>query len=265
MKSAVRDRVGDDCDLQAMEAIPGWAAITGALGGGPKAASAAAACCIDGQFDILQAVRSGSGHAEVFSWSPRTVLDPTFGFVFARARSRDSGGTRLSTLNSADYEQVFVGLASRLQSLRTGGPVIACAHEEVEDVRTARGGRLPLAYEAFLKVMGRRGGVLWLAEEWFYPDILRTDRSDIEWLANDLGVSMPAGRVLPLMTHAGYEFKWLGESTEHPEDPPVWQLLEGFDPPLKSLSSSYTEYVADQVRIWEDYVETHPDFYFPRP
>src|SRR4051812_2990670 len=93
-----------------------------------------------------------------------------------------------------EYVELFRGLADRLSSLRTGGPVMGCGAEQIEHGRRGRGPHLPVAYEAFLMVLGQRAGVLWLGEDFFYSDRWpMSAEADLLERAREWDVRLPEG------------------------------------------------------------------------
>jgi hypothetical protein len=162
------------------------------------------------------------------------------------------------------YVDIFESFATRPATLRTGGQVLGCTADDLQEVRQWHDSALPGAFEAFLISMGRRAGAMWRAEDdHFFPGILGLGSSDVSIFADELGVTLPEGVILPFASHDGYEYQSLLLDSNSGDDPAVWQLLDAFGPSLKQLCGTFTAYIEQQVRATEKYVSDHPEWNFP--
>jgi hypothetical protein len=154
----------------------------------------------------------------------------------------------------------FPEMAAELRAIRAGGSVRGCTDEDILAVKAHWGGKMPRSCESFLRTMGAEAGPLWRDSYHFVPHVLELDLGWLHDLASELGVSLPAGEVLLINAHDGYEFQWLLLGEDQRDDPPVWQLLETVQPQLKCVAQKYTDYVAEAISSVASFYATHPDF-----
>lgn len=130
---------------------------------------------------------------------------------------------------------------------RALAPLAAASNESIrgcDDVDVERlcmhvARRLPLAYEGFLRLAGRRAGRFWAGSTAFFPSLLGLHLSDLEDLAAEMCVILPAHDKLVFFSHQGYEYLWMDLSAAN-ENPPVWQLLEGMTAGPQRHAGSFT-------------------------
>lgn len=125
-------------------------------------------------------------------------------------------------------EALINSLAQRLVNagIATLAQIRGCTSEEIEEVRSGANGRLPEAYEIFLRTMGRGAGRFLEGTDIFYPDtlsirdgaeeLLREDRAPFELSASDF----------VFCSHQGYQFMYFRLDDSN-EDPPVYYYIEG--------------------------------------
>lgn len=113
---------------------------------------------------------------------------------------------------------------------------------EVVQLRTEQPlGDLPVAYESFLRVAGRRCGELWVGSDNFFPELLGLRSAAHELLATTNAEFRLTERHVAIGMHQGYQFLYL-DVTEPRPDPPVFRYVEGHQHATQ-VSPSFTALV----------------------
>ncbi|WP_410822002.1 SMI1/KNR4 family protein [Micromonospora sp. 050-3] len=100
--------------------------------------------------------------------------------------------------------------------------------------------QLPVAYEEFLRLMGRGAGDILRGTDAFFPGILDMRGATDRFFADNLGgMQLPIGALVFAM-HQGYQVYWI-ESADLP-DPPVVLYMEEEPAPMASWRS-FTEFL----------------------
>jgi hypothetical protein len=124
------------------------------------------------------------------------------------------------------------------------GEIVGCTPAEIEEVARDQGTDLPAAYRAFLALMGRKAGALFVGSDVFYPEVLQL-RQAAEGLLEVGGarVGLPPTAVVFLM-HQGHTFMYIdaGEG----QDPPVRKYQEGWEAPVRH-ADHFTSYLASAI------------------
>ena len=118
--------------------------------------------------------------------------------------------------------------------------VSGLTEQEITTVEADQGVKLPPIYRAFLAIMGKSAGSLFVGSDAFFPQILGL-RCDAEELLeeNSSPFTLDSTDVVFLM-HQGYQFMFMHGSDD---DPPVFLYKEGDDRPslVASRLSSFLE------------------------
>lgn len=114
-----------------------------------------------------------------------------------------------------------------LQSRQLIGQLVPCSEEEVHTLKKQLGQTLPVAYQEFLLLMGRRAGGLLKGTNWLYEDLEFIQEDALDLMRRDrFPVLLPPDAFVFLMHH-GYQFMFF-RLTEG-DDPPVYYYIESDD------------------------------------
>ena len=132
-----------------------------------------------------------------------------------------------------------------LSGLAGFSEIKGCGREEVDEVRASFGFPLPGLYEAFLRVMGRGAGRLYVGTDIFYPEVLG-NREAAEDLLGEDGVAFTLSpRDFVFSMHQGYQFMYF-TAAEGEDDPPVYYYTEGGSP--VRVADRLSEFLMEAVR-----------------
>lgn len=110
-------------------------------------------------------------------------------------------------------------------------PLIGCSPEEISEIESKVGVKLPAIYQAYLLKMGRRSGVFLRGEEHSYPHLLSLTKDGQDTITeSDVDYKLQPTAFVFWMSQ-GTQFAFF--DTAEGDDPPVYHYRE-YDPaPIK--------------------------------
>lgn len=143
-------------------------------------------------------------------------------------------------------DQVLAQCRDDLTALGFAKPrqIIGCTTEEIAAIERTVSAPLPYAYVAFLKMMGKKAGNLWVGSNVFYPEPLTLNEDALALLRENGDESFWQQGNIAFHMHQGYQFLFVkaGEG----DDPPVYHYLEGRLPgtgTVSRLRDSFTQFI----------------------
>jgi len=148
------------------------------------------------------------------------------------------------------YVPFFTSLVDRLVTTGTAthDSFIGCTAPQILEIEADQGVELPLAYQAFLRVMGR-GAEVFQGTDYCYPEILGIRDHAKRLLARGAALQLPEDAIV-FMMHQGYQFAFI--CAHESEDPPVYHYMEGdacFQKACASFTGYLMQYVGDFIRL----------------
>jgi len=104
--------------------------------------------------------------------------------------------------------------------------ILGCSPNEIAEIESHVGHKLPFAYREFLTQMGRGAGEFYVGTDILYPCIVRFNLTQAgrQLVAEDKAAIALADDAVVFAMHQGYQFLFMRESEGM--DPPVYHYME---------------------------------------
>jgi hypothetical protein len=127
------------------------------------------------------------------------------------------------------------------------GSILGCDPNEIAEIESHIGHKLPFAYREFLMQMGRGAGRFYEGTDMFYPCIvdMNLTQAGRELLAEDKSaITLPSDGLVFSM-HQGYQFLFIRANGGI--DPPVYYYMEGSGK-LEKKADTLSEFLVNAAR-----------------
>ena len=130
--------------------------------------------------------------------------------------------------------------------IATSEEIVPCSPEEVEQIESAQGVKVPKMYRDFLLTMGRGAGKFYQGTDCFYPRLLEVREYALELLEeDDTDFSFPQDAFV-FLVHQGYQFMYFWDESGS-DEPQVYYFMEGGGKPEKKFSC-FSDFLEKSIR-----------------
>lgn len=151
-------------------------------------------------------------------------------------------------------------LRERLVAVRiaTAASICGCSDAEVRNIESTLKLRLPRAYSALLRVVGKRAGAFMRDIDFHYPKVLDLRQAAIELLDNweEGRLQLPSDAFVFAMRY-GEQFMFF-RTDNFDEDPAIWFYMESHDT-FQRIAESIWEVIESELQLSESFRRNYPN------
>lgn len=148
-------------------------------------------------------------------------------------------------------------IKQRLIALNLASPhdLIGCTMREIIELEQQLGVKLPIAYQEFLRIMGKGAGQFLRGSDCFYDQLLDLQQAAGELLAENHFLGKIPDDAFVFFMHQGYQFSFFRLSEG--DNPPTYSYCEGEQhQSFIKTHERYSEFLATEVELHQKYLIT---------
>jgi hypothetical protein len=148
-------------------------------------------------------------------------------------------------------------IKQRLIALNLASPhdLIGCTMREIIELEQQLGVKLPIAYQEFLRIMGKGAGQFLRGSDCFYDQLLDLQQAAGELLAENHFLGKIPDDAFVFFMHQGYQFSFFRLSEG--DNPPTYFYCEGEQhQSFIKTHERYSEFLATEVELHQKYLIT---------
>lgn len=130
------------------------------------------------------------------------------------------------------------------KGIATEGGIQGASEADIEQLESSFGLELPRSYKQFLRMFGKKAGSLFSDVAFFYPEVVGLREELDEMIEEEsLAITLPEDSFV-FSGYQGFQYHYF--ICDGTEDPAVYRVMDGGDPPEK-VSESFSAYLESAV------------------